>query len=128
MTTDASGQVFFSTPFTPPAGLPVITATATASGIGTCELTSFRQGRRRFPRRAIRLGPGQAVSFYLRGGPSMTIRGSLGGALSTHLGHDALGPGERALALTTTAGLIGLGDGTGVLSYSGSVAALRRGI
>ena len=43
MTTDATGQVTFAVPFTAPAGLPIITATATDPQGNTSEVTALRQ-------------------------------------------------------------------------------------
>ena len=49
VTTDASGQVSFAVPFTAPAGLPILTATATDPQGNTSELSSLRQGTLQVP-------------------------------------------------------------------------------
>ncbi len=122
-TTDEGGQVLFTTPFTPPAGMPVITATASVSWIGTSELTSFRQGAAEVPPQPIRLAPGQMVSFTSSADRPIALEDPWAGPFAFTWDLTLSAP-VGTLTLATTAGLIGSGDGTGVLSYSGSIADL----
>ena len=53
MTTDGQGQAVFDVPFTPPAGLPIVTATATDPQGNTSEVSGLRTGRSRGPGRGL---------------------------------------------------------------------------
>ena len=91
VTTDASGQVSFAVPFTAPAGLPIITATATDPQGNTSEVSALRPGYL-----------AGTVSFRSRGGQPVAgfrdpvgrrnrDRGSRCRAAQPGLGPDALG-------------------------------------
>ena len=49
VTTDATGQVTFAVPFTAPAGLPIITATATDPQGNTSEVSALRRAALEMP-------------------------------------------------------------------------------
>ena len=63
MTTDATGQATFAVPFTAPAGLPVITATATDPQGNTSEVSSLRPDTQVVSMSVIRLATGQPVDL-----------------------------------------------------------------
>jgi hypothetical protein len=123
--TDDGGQVSFAVPFTAPAGLPILTATASGpSWIGTSELSSFREGEAEVPQQQVRVAPGQAVSFTAAAGRPIALEDPESGPFD--LTWDlTLSASVGTLLLSTTAGLVGSGDGTGSLSYSGPLSALN---
>ena len=49
VTTDSNGQAFFDVPFTPPAGLPIVTATATDPEGNTSEVSAQRRATLQTP-------------------------------------------------------------------------------
>ena len=97
MTTDATGQASFAIPFTAPAGLPVITATATDPNGNTSEVTSLAPGRTRSsPAQVIRLAPGQPVTFSASSGDGIALQDPDAGPLDPDVGDRALGPHRDA--------------------------------
>ena len=123
VTTDATGQVSFAVPFTAPAGLPIITATATDPQGNTSEVSAVRPANVYAPSLSVRNAANQPVAFATNSGDGIAIQDP--GALSiTPLWDLTLSVSDGTLTLSTTAGLTGSGDGTGSLSYSGPLAAL----
>ena len=57
VTTDGQGQAVFAVPFTPPAGLPIITATATDPQGNTSEVSALRRPPSRHPRSPFAWSP-----------------------------------------------------------------------
>ena len=126
MTTDATGQASFAVPFTPPVGLPVITATATDPSGNTSELTAQSRGVLAVPSQAIRTVPGQPETLSAASGDGISLQGPYEGPLNPAWDL-TLSVAAGTLTLSTTAGLTGSGDGTGSLSYSGPLSAAGRG-
>ena len=127
MTTDATGQATFAIPFTAPAGEPVITATATDPNGNTSEVTSQRPDTPVVSRSVIRLATGQPVTSSASSGNGIVLQDPDTGPL-VPTWEIALSVPTGTLTLATIAGLIGSGDGTGSLSYSGPLAALNAAL
>jgi len=128
VTTDASGQVSFPVPFTAPAGLPIITATATHPEGNTSEVSSPLSGGFRAQSEVVRLSPGQeSLAFSPASGDAIDLQDSAAGSsgLTFEL---TLFVSAGTLTLSSTAGLVGSGDETGSLSYSGALSALNAGL
>jgi hypothetical protein len=122
-TTDADGAVTFAIPFTAPAELPILTVTATDPQGNTSEVSALRPGKLEVPSQAIRLAPGQPLSFSAASGNGITLQDPEAGPLD--LPWDlTLSVAAGTLNLSTTAGLSGTGDGTGSLAYSGPLSAI----
>ncbi|MGP0064186.1 MAG: beta strand repeat-containing protein, partial [Isosphaeraceae bacterium] len=122
-TTNGSGQVTFAIPFTAPAGLPILTATATDPQGNTSEVSALRPGNLDVPSQAIRLAPGQPVSFSAASGDGIVLQDPEAGPLD--LPWDlTLSVAAGTLSLSTVAGLSGTGDGTGSLTYCGPLSAI----
>ena len=128
MTTGATGQVSFAVPFTAPAGLPIITATATDPQGNTSEVTSPVSSGFHAATEAVRLAPGQeSLVFSPASGDGINLQDS--GDDSPGLTWDlSVSVPTGTLALSSTAGLAGSGDGTGSLFYSGTLPSLDAAI
>jgi hypothetical protein len=126
-TTDATGQVTFAIPFTAPSGLPVMTATATDPNGNTSELTNPRVGALVLPIQVIRLTPGRTQLFSSASGDGIAIQGANAGPpnLTCEI---ALAVSAGTLSLSSTAGLVGSGDQTASLLYSGTMSALNAAL
>jgi hypothetical protein len=122
VTTDASGQVVFTVPFTAPAGLPIITATATDPHGNTSEVSSLRRATLQALPPTLRAVPNQALNFSAAG-DGLAIQDPDAGPLNP-LWSLTLSVSAGMLTLSSTAGLTGSGDGTGSLSYSGPLSAV----
>ncbi len=127
MTTNATGQATFAVPFTAPAGLPIITATATDPQGNTSEVSALRQGDLEVPAQTIRLSPGQPVTFAAASSDGIVLRDPDAGPLNP-VWDLTLSVAAGTLTLATTAGLSGTGDGTGSLTYSGPLSALKAAL
>ncbi len=127
VTTDATGQVTFAVPFTAPAGLPDISATATDPAGNTSEVSAARQGVWANDASSIRPAPGQSVNFSAASGQEIALQDPSAGPLLA-IWDISLTVPAGTLNLATTAGLTGSGDGTGSLSYQGSIAAIDAGL
>jgi titin len=68
VTTDASGQERFAVPFTAPAGLPILTATATDPQGNTSELSTLRHGSLQVPSGSVHAVPNQALAIATQSG------------------------------------------------------------
>jgi hypothetical protein len=123
VTTDASGQVVFAVPFTPPARLPLVTATATDPQGNTSEVSAQRQATLKLPLPSVRVDPGQALIFSATSGGDFAIQDPDAGPLNPAW-NLTLSVAVGTLTLASAAGLTGSGSGTGSLSYSGSLAAI----
>jgi hypothetical protein len=124
VTTDASGQVVFNVPFTAPAGLPIITATATDPQGNTSEVSARRRSPiLNMPPQSLRLAPGQPLVFATTSGDGISLQDPDAGPLD--LTWDlTLSVSAGTLRLSSTDGLTGSGDGTSSLTYSGPRSAL----
>ena len=67
MTTDSQGQAVFDVPFTPPADLPVVTATATDPQGNTSEVSALRRASLQAPTQTVRAGSRSAADLLGRG-------------------------------------------------------------
>jgi FG-GAP-like repeat len=128
VTTDATGQVSFAVPFTAPAGLPIITATATDPQGDTSEVSSSLPGGFQAQSEVVRLAPGQeSVAFSTASGDSIELQDSTAG--SSGVTWDlSLSVSAGTLTLPSAAGLVGSGDGTGSLFYTGTLSAINAAI
>jgi parallel beta-helix repeat protein len=63
VTTDGEGRAVFDVPFTPPADLPIVTATVTDPLGNTSEVSGLRTASIVAPVEGIRISPGQALTF-----------------------------------------------------------------
>jgi hypothetical protein len=123
VTTDASGQLVFAVPFTAPAGLPFITATATDPQGNTSEVSALRRAALRLPSGSIRVVPDQGLNFATASGDRIAIQDPDAGPLDPAWDL-TLSVGAGTLTLPSTAGLTGSGNGTGSLSYRGPLSAI----
>ena len=82
VTTDATGQVVFAVPFTAPAGLPIITATATDPQGNTSEVSALRQATLQAPPQSVRVVPDQSLVFSAASGDGFAIQDPDAGPLN----------------------------------------------
>jgi hypothetical protein len=127
VTTDATGQVSFPVPFTPPAGLPIVTATATDPFGNTSEVSAVRRDSGQVPAQALRMVPGGPLILSIALGNGIVLLDPDAGPLDPEW-NLALSVPVGTLTLASTAGLTGSGDGSGSLSYSGSLSALNAAL
>jgi hypothetical protein len=123
VTTDSQGQITFNLPFIAPAGLPIITATATDPQGNTSEVSASRRASLKLPPPSIRVLPDQPLIFSTASGDGIMIQDPDAGPLDP-IWDLALSVTSGTLMLAGTTGLTGHGDGTGSLSYSGHLSAL----
>ena len=125
VTTDGTGQAVFDIPFTPPANLPIVTATATDPQGNTSEVSAGRAGDPGSPHSVPALLPGQPQLVFPAGsGDGIALRPNAGpvdprGGLTVSVS-------TGTITLSTTTGLTGSGDGTGSLSYRGRFRSSMR--
>ena len=74
VTTDATGQVIIAVPFTAPAGLPIITGTATDPQGNTSEVSAARQATLQSPSLSIRDAANQSLAFATNSGDAIAIQ------------------------------------------------------
>ena len=127
VTTDASGQAFFEIPFAPPAGKPVVTATATDPQGNTSEVSALRRATLQAPAQNVRRDPGQPVIFSAAAGDGIALQDPDAGPLAPAWDL-TLSITTGTLRLSGTAGLTGTGNGTGSLTYRGSLSALNAAL
>jgi Concanavalin A-like lectin/glucanases superfamily/FG-GAP-like repeat len=123
ITTDDQGQAFFNDPFAVPAGLPVITATATDPDGNTSEISPQRRATVEAPSEYINVQPGQAATFSDDGEDAIVIQDPDAGPLSPSWDL-TISVSAGTLNLSSTTGLIGSGDGTAILDYQGPLSAI----
>ena len=120
--------MIFAVPFTAPAGLPIITATATDPQGNTSEVSSQRPGGLQAPVGVVRLAPGQAsLTFSAASGDGIALQDPDAGPLDPTWDL-TLSVSAGTLTLASTAGLVGLGrwDGIAVLQRPALGARTRR--
>ncbi len=127
VTTDSTGQVTFAVPFTAPAGLPIITATATDPLGNTSEVSAVRRDTLQGPFQLPDAVPGMPLIFSTASGNGIALQDPDAGPLDPEWNLTLSGPGET-LTLGSTAGLTGSGDGSGSLAYSGPLSALNAAL
>ncbi len=127
VTTDSQGQVLFVVPFTPPAGLPVVTASATDPDGNTSEVSAARQATLQAPAQYLRLVPGQPLIFSAASGDGITLQDPDAGPLAPQW-HLTASVAEGTLTLSSLSGLVGSGNGTGTLHYQGTLPALNAAL
>jgi hypothetical protein len=127
VTTDATGQVTFAIPFSAPAGLALLTATATDPAGNTSEVSAIRRATLRAPSESLRAMANQSLVFATPTGDGITIEDPDAGSLNP-VWSLALSVTAGTLTLSSTAGLTGSGSGTRSLSYSGPLSALNAAL
>ncbi len=123
VTTDNNGQAIFDVPDTPPAGLPIVTATATDPQGNTSEVSAQRRARLNTPSPNLRIVPNESLVFSSASGNGFSIQDPDAGPFDPTW-NLSLSVSAGTLTLSNTAGLTGSGDGTGSLSYSGTLQAV----
>ncbi len=123
VTTDGQGQATFDVPFTTPAGLPIVTATATDPQGNTSEVSAPRQATFQSPVGSIRAVANQSLAFETTGGNGIAIQDPDAGPFNPDWSL-TLSVSAGRLTLSSTAGLSGSGNGTASLSYSGPLSSL----
>ena len=121
VTTDDQGQAVFDVPFTLPAGLPVVTATATDPEGNTSEVSVGRTASLVAPTQTVRVVPGQPLIFSAGSGDAVAIQDPAAGPLDPAW-NLTLSVTAGSLTLSRIVGLTGAGEGTGSLSYSGPLS------
>ena len=123
--TDASGEATFDVPYSPPAGKPIITATATDAQGNTSEISAARQATLTLPSKILPLVSDTTLTFSAASGDAISLDDQAAGPLgSLSLWDLSLSVAVGTLTLSSTAGLVGTGDGTGTLHYRGTIPAL----
>ncbi len=124
VTTDGEGTAVFAVPaFTLPAGLSVVTATATDPSGNTSEVTPLRAatipGSLQYDSEIM----GQPLIFSTAWGTALSLQDPDAGPYDL-IWNLSLTVSTGTLTLSSTAGLTGTGDGTASLEYSGALSAL----
>jgi hypothetical protein len=127
VTTDSQGQAVFNVPFTPPAGLPEVTALATDPQGNTSEVSALRPIVPVTLPPSLRVVPGHSLTFSAAAGDLLAIQDPDAGPLAAAWDL-TLSVTAGNLTLAGTAGLTGSGDGTGSLSYSGTLTAVNAAL
>ncbi len=127
VTSNAQGEAVFSVPFTPPAGLPIITATATDFLGNTTQLSALRVGELNQPPAGIRFVSGGPMVFSAAAGDAIALEDPDAGPFDPTWSL-SLSAAAGTLTLGTTRGLSGSGDGTSSLSYSGPLSTLNAAL
>ena len=129
MTTNANGQVSFAVPFTAPAGLPIITATATDPQGNTSEVSSSLPGGFQAQSAVSPHGPWSGIADLLACLWRRNRLARFGPPARPELTWDlSLSVSAGTLTLASYAGLVGSGDGTGSLFYTGPLSAINAAI
>ena len=127
VTTDSTGQVSFAVPFTAPAGLPIVTATATDPQGNTSEVSAVRRDTVQASTQLLRVVPGGPLVFSTASGNGIELLDPDAGPFDPEW-NLALSVSVGTLTLASTAGLTGSGDGSGSLSYSGPLSAINAAL
>ena len=114
-------------PFTPPEGLPDITATTTDPQGNTSEVSALRRITPVALPPSLRVVPDHSLTFGAASGDPLAIQDPDAGPLEA-MWNLKLSVTAGTLTLAGTTGLTGSGDGTGSLSYSGSFAAVNAAL
>jgi hypothetical protein len=123
VTTNSQGQATFDVPYTPPSGLPIVTATATDPQGNTSEVSALRRATLQAPSVSLRAVANHSLDFATTSGNGIAIQDPDAGSTSPSWDL-TLSVSDGTLTLASTAGLTGSGDGTGSLSYTGPLAAI----
>ncbi len=127
MSTDSQGNAIFDIPFSAPAGLPEVTATATDQDGNTSEVSAERQVSFEVPAQTVRVAVGQPGMFSSASGDGIAIEDPDAGPLEPAWDL-TLSVTEGSLVFSSLSGLTGSGDGTGMLQYSGSLSDLNAAL
>ena len=127
MTTDATGQVTFRSPVHG-ASRPAHHHGHGHRSLGnTSDVSAVRRGTLQAPPQPLRVVPGGPLIFSTASGDGIELLDPDAGPLDPEW-NLALSVPVGTLTLASTAGLTGSGDGTGSLSYSGSLSALNAAL
>ena len=127
VTTGANGQATFALPVTPPAGLPIITCTATDPAGNTSEVSDLRATSLVVQAPIVRDSNGQRLVFSPASGDGLILEDP-GASPLDPLWNLTLSVATGCLALSNVVGLVGSGDGTATLSSSGPLSVLNRAL
>ena len=125
--TDSQGQAVFDVPSTPPAGLPVVTATATDPEGNTSEVSAQRSASLEAPTQYLRVASGQPLLFSAASGDGIVLQDPDAGPLDPAW-NVTLSVTAGTLTLSSLSSLVGTGDGTGTLQYQGPLSALNAAL
>jgi hypothetical protein len=127
VTTDGQGQAIFDVPFSPLAGKPVVSATATDPQGNTSEISAQRRASVEVPVQTMRLDSAQPLSLSAAAGDALVLRDPQAGQLDPawDLG---LSVTAGTLKLSEIDGLNGSGDGIATLHYRGALSALNAAL
>ncbi|MGO9924331.1 MAG: FG-GAP-like repeat-containing protein, partial [Isosphaeraceae bacterium] len=127
VTTNSQGDAVFNVPYTPPAGLPIVTATATDPQGNTSEVSALRQTALQAPSSSVLVVANQSNAITTNPADAIGIRDPDAGPLEPAWSL-TLSVSNGSLSLPAIAGLTGSGDGTASLSYSGGLSALNEAL
>ncbi len=127
VTTDSEGQATFDVPFSAPAGMLVVTATATDPLGNTSEVSAQRRATLEIPTQELRSTAGQPVDFSAGAGDGITIEDPDAGPLAPEW-NLTLSVATGTLSFLSLSGLVGTGNGTGTLQYQGTLSALNAAL
>ena len=127
VTTDDTGQAIFDVPFTPPADKPFITATATDPDGNTSEISALRAGILESPPGEVRMPPAGPLVFSSTSGDAIALQDPEEGPLDAAW-ELTLSVPSGTLTLSRTSGLVGSGNGTATLDYSGGLSSLNAAL
>jgi hypothetical protein len=127
VTTDSQGQAVFDIPYTAPAGLPVVAATATDPPGNTSEISAVRRATLEAPTQTVRLVSGRPLVFSDASGDGITLHDPDAGPLDPAW-NLSLSVNAGTLNLSEIDGLTGTGDGTRTLHYRGALSALNAAL
>jgi hypothetical protein len=125
--TDGNGQAVFNIPVTPPAGLAVITVTATDPDGNTSEVSSLRSASWQVPTNAAGVVPGTPLVFSPENGNGIALDDPQAGPLDP-MWDLTLSVPTGTLSLSETTGLSGTGDGTSTLRFRGALSAVNQAL
>jgi len=126
VTTDATGRATFRIPYTPVAGQAAVTATVTDGSSNTSEFSA-----RNAPP-TVHVPPGQTVRqdatlvYSAANGNAVSV-GDLNAAINPAV-QVTLGVDHGTLSLPSLKNLTGSGNGTGALTYTGTVSDLNQAL
>jgi hypothetical protein len=126
-TTDSQGEAVFAVPFSPPEGLPVVTATATDPLGNTSEVSAQRRASLEAPTEIGLAAAGQPVIFSASLGDGIALEDPDAGPIDAAWDM-TLSVAAGTLTLSSQSGLVGSGNGTGTLEYQGPLSALNAAL